>query len=119
MAQHGVNIAPVLTDDASVQDMGPGGVLNQLPSLKQSSDIARTQITSFNEYKNITADEYSAQHPNAQSDGDQLGRGETGPNSTVGTLTDEQKKDLLLYSSGNKFKPGMGYNNLDFPEQHW
>ena len=98
MAQHGTPIAPILTDEASVQDMGPGGVLNQLPSLKSSSDVQRTQITSFNEYKNVNNQEYSAQHPNAQSDGDQMGRGETGPNSTVGTLTDEQKTcDYINY----------------------
>ena len=33
---HAQVISPVLTDPSSVQDMGPGGVLNQLPGLKNN-----------------------------------------------------------------------------------
>ena len=65
---------------------------------------------------------YSAQHPAAQHDGDEHGRGETGPNSGVGTIIDEQRKDVLLYSSGNKYSPGnagSNYYNYTFGEQYW
>ena len=116
-------IAPVLTDAHSVQELNPNGgaVTNQEPSLKVTGDITRTQITSFNEYKNVPNQEYSAQHPNAQHDGDDHGRGEVGPGQGVGTLIDEQRKNVLLYSSGNKYKPGSGnnYYNFSFGEQYW
>ena len=114
---HGQVISPVLTDNASVQDMGPGGVLNQLPSLKQTADTERLKLTVLNEYKDNNNDRYSAQHVNALSDMDEHGRGET--NNQVGTKTDILTKNQLLYSSGNKYKPGMGYNNNNYPEQHW
>ncbi len=63
-------ISPVLTDNASVQDMGPGGVLNQLPSLKATADTERTKLTVLNDYKDTNADRYGTGHPNALSDGD-------------------------------------------------
>jgi len=110
-------ISPILTDSGSVQDMGPGGVLNQLPSLKQTADNVRTQLTVLNDYKDNNNDRYNAQHPNALSDMDEKGRGET--NNQVGTKTDILTKNTLLYSSGNKYKPGMGYYNNNYPEQHW
>jgi hypothetical protein len=120
---NGQSIAPVLTDAGSVQELNPNGgaVTNQEPSLKVTGDITRAQITSFNEYKNVPNQEYSAQHPNAQSDGDDEGRGETGPGQGVGTIIDEQRKDVLLYSSGNKYQPGAGnnYYNFSFGEQYW
>jgi len=116
-------VAPVLTDANSVQELNPNGgaVTNQEPSLKVTGNIQRLNLTSFNEYKNVPNQDYSAQHPNAQSDGDDHGRGETSPNSGVGTLIDEQRKDVLLYSSGNKYKPGSGnnYYNFSFGEQYW
>ena len=40
MAQ-GQKISPILTDNSSVQDFGPGGLLNQLPSLKETADTIR------------------------------------------------------------------------------
>ena len=117
-------IAPILTDEASVQELNPNGgaVTNQLPSLKVESTIQRASITSFNEFKNVPNQGYSAQNPAAQSDGDDHGRGETGPNSGVGTIIDEQRKDVLLYSSGNKYSPGSAgnnYYNFSFGEQYW
>jgi hypothetical protein len=118
---NGQLIAPVLTDADSVQELNPNGgaVTNQEPSLKVTGGIVRSQITSFNEYKNVNGQQYSAQHPNAQSDGDELGRGETTPGGGVGTLTDSQRKNVLLYSSGNKYKPGNNYYSYSFGEQYW
>ena len=110
-------ISPVLTDNASVQDMGPGGVLNQLPSLKQTADVERLKLTVLNDHKDNDNDRYSAQHVNALSDMDEHGRGEN--NNQVGTKTDIMTKNTLVYSSGNKYKPGMGYYNKNYPEQHW
>jgi hypothetical protein len=112
-------ISPVLTDNDSVQDLGPGGVLNQLPSLKQTAESVRTQITSFNEYKDNDGKRYDITHPNAKSDGDEKGRGELSPNGGVGTKIDKMTKNTLLYSSGNKFKPGKNYYNFTFGEQYW
>lgn len=110
-------ISPILTDAGSVMDMGPGGVLNQLPSLKATADAERLKLTVLNDYKDTNADRYSATHPNALSDGDEQGRGES--SNQVGTKKDQLTKNQLLYSSGNKYKPGMGYDNNNFPEQHW
>lgn len=115
---HGTPISPVLTDNTSVQDMGPAGVLNQLPSLKTTAEVNRLQITSFNEYKPVNGQMYGAGHPNAQSDGDEHGRGETTPAGGVGTKTDKMTKNTLLYSSGNKFKPGKGYNGINYSEEY-
>lgn len=120
---NGQSIAPILTDANSVQDLNPNGgaVTNQEPSLKQTADAQRASVTSFNEYKNIPNQEYSAQHPNAQSDGDDEGRGETGPGQGVGTSDDIASKNSLLYNSGNKYKPGNGnnYYNFSYVEQYW
>lgn len=110
-------ISPILTDANSVQDMGPGGVLNQLPSLKVTAESQRTSLTLLNDYKDTTTSRYSAQHPDALSDGDAKGRGESG--YQVGSITDQVEKNTLLYSSGNKYKPGMGYDNFNYPEQYW
>jgi hypothetical protein len=114
-------IAPILTDANSVQELNPNGgaVTNQEPSLKVTGEHVRSQITSFNVYNITPTNNYSAQHPNAQSDGDDYGRGETGPGSGVGNLIDEQRKDVLLYSSGNKYKPGTNYYSYNFGEQYW
>lgn len=118
---NGQSISPVLTDNGSIQDLNPngGGVLNQLPSLKVQGEITRGQITSFNEYKDDNGNRYDVTHPNAQSDGDEEGRGEQNPNGGVGTLTDIQRKMALLYSSGNKFNPSGGYYSFNFGEQYW
>ena len=99
---NGVSIGPVGTTSADVQDMGPGAVTNQLPSLKATADAQRAQITSFNEFKNVPNQGYSAQHPAAQSDGDDEGKGDAG-NSTVGNSVDILTKNVLVYSSGNKY----------------
>ena len=115
---NGVSISPVGTNPEDVQDMGPGAVTNQLPSLKATAEMVRGNITSFNEYKNVDNQGYGPQHPNAQSDGDDEGRGDAG-NSSVGNSDDTLVKTTLLYNSGNKYKPGGGYNNRDFPEQYW
>ena len=108
-------IAPILTDEASVQELNPNGgaVTNQLPSLKVEGNIQRTSILSFNEFKNVPNQGYDAQNPAAQSDGDDHGRGETGPNSGVGTIIDEQRKDLLLGGSGSN------YYTYTYGEQYW
>jgi len=114
-------IAPVLTDSSNVDELNPngGGVLNQLPSLKQVSDSQRTNLTTFNEYRDSTGNRYGNTHPNAQSDGDEFGRGEVSPNAGVGTLTDKLRKDTLLYNSGNKYAPGSGYYNFLYAEEYW
>lgn len=114
---NGQLISPVLTDTNSVQDMGPGGVLNQLPSLKATGDMERLKLTVLNEFKDNPNDQYSSTHPSAISDGDNKGRGES--SNAVGTKIDQLTKNALLYSSGNKYKPGGGYNNKNFPEEHW
>lgn len=115
------SIAPVLTDVNSVDELNPNGgaVTNQEPSLKATGDLRRTQLTTFNVYNNTPTNYYSAQHPNAQSDGDKYGRGEVAPGSGVGTLEDVQRKQILLYQSGNKYKPGTNYYNFNFGEQYW
>jgi len=110
-------ISTVLTDAASVQDFGPGGILNQLPGLKATGDVQRLNLTVLNDYKDTNADRYGALHPNAVSDGDGRGRGEN--SNQVGDSTDQLTKNQLLYSSGNKYKPGSGYDNFNYPEQHW
>jgi hypothetical protein len=100
--------------------MGP---LDQLPSLKATSEIVRGENLRFNEYKNIDNGGYSPQHPNAQSDGDEHGRGEVGANQGVGSSIDKERKNALIYGSGiglsNKFKPGKGYYNYDYAEEYW
>ena len=115
---NGVSIAPIGTTEGDVQDMGPGAVTNQLPSLKDTADAVRASITSFNEFKNVPNQGYSAQHAAAQSDGDDEGRGDAG-NSTVGTSDDIAAKNQLLYSVGNKYKPNAGYNSNNPGEQYW
>jgi hypothetical protein len=121
MAHNGTPISPVLTDNGSVEELNPngGGVLNQLPSLKAQGEVSRTQLTTFNDYRNSTGNQYGATHENAQSDGDEHGRGETNPNGGVGTKTDKIKKTQLLYSSGNKYSPVGGYYSFTFGEQYW
>lgn len=110
-------ISPILTDAGSVQDFGPGGVLNQLPGLKKTGEVERLKLTVLNDYKDNDNDRYSAQHINALSDMDDHGRGEN--DNKIGTKTDQTEKNKLLYSSGNKYKPGMGYDNFNYPEQYW
>ena len=115
---NGVSIAPVGTTEGDVQDMGPGAVTNELPSLKETANAVRASITSFNEFKNVPNQGYSPQHPAAQSDGDDEGRGDAG-NNTVGNSVDIKKKNELVYSSGNKYKPNKGYDGHNPGEQYW
>jgi hypothetical protein len=116
---NGQVISPILTDNASVEELNPNGagVLNQLPSLKQTGEVQRDTITRFNDYKDIDNQRYSVTHPNALSDGDEHGKGDN--NNQVGGLTDIRTKNTLLYQSGNKFKPNKGYYGYDYPEQYW
>lgn len=116
---NGQSISPILTDNDSVQDLGPGGLLNQLPSVKQTAEAIRTQNLVFNYYNDSSGNRYDSTHPNAQSDGDDYGRGETSPGQGVGTRIDQLKKDTLLYSSGNKYKPGTGYYGINYSEEYW
>ena len=88
---NGQKISPILTDDASVEDLGPGGLLN--------------------------GNRYSSVHPDATSDGDNAGRGDVG--NGVGTNNDQMELKKLLYSSGNKYKPGSGYFNIDYIQEYW
>ena len=88
MAQ-GQKISPILTDNASVEDFGPGGLLNQLPSLKETAETIRKDNVKFNEYKDVDTQRYESTHPNAISDGDEYGRGDAGKG--VGTRTDKEK----------------------------
>lgn len=110
-------ISGINTTNNDVDDRGPGGINNQLPSLKQTAEQVRSQITSFNIYKDVPTQQYSPQHPDALSDGDSYGRGEN--SNTVGNIDDIHKKNELLYNSGNKYKPGQGYNNINPGEQYW
>lgn len=116
---NGQQISPILTDAASVQELNPdgGGVTNQLPTLKQTGEVVRQQSLTFNTYTDTNGNRYSATHPNAQSDGDEYGRGDV--SNSVGTKTDKIVKNSLLYSSGNKYNPVGGYYNFDFGEQYW
>lgn len=116
---NGQQISPVLTDAASVQELNPngGGVTNQLPTLKQTGEIVRLQSLVFNTYVDSDGNRYGVSHPNAQSDGDEFGRGDYG--SGVGTKIDKITKTNLLYSSGNKYNPVNGYYNFNFGEQYW
>ncbi len=116
---HGQVISPVLTDAQSVEELNPngGGVTNQLPSLKQVGDTVRLQNLTLNYYRDADGNRYNTSHPNALSDGDDHGRGET--NSGVGTKIDKITKNTLLYSSGNKYKPNNGYYNFDYNEEYW
>jgi len=114
---HGQQISPILTDNASVEDLGPGGLLNELPSLKKTAESVRKDNIKFNQYVDIDNQRYSSTHADALSDGDEHGRGEG--NKGVGTKTDQQRKEILLYSSGNKYKPGYGYYNINYNEEHW
>lgn len=116
---HGQIISPILTDNASVEELNPNGagVLNQLLSLKQTGELERDKITRFNDYKDIDNQRYTASHPGALSDGDEHGKGEN--DRKVGGLTDINKKNELLYSSGNKYKPNKGYYGINYPEQYW
>ena len=92
----------------------------RIPASEQLRTVAVAEregkLIPINEYK-PTSFEYGASNPNALSDGDEKGRGEN--SNKVGTKKDQLTKNTLLYSSGNKYKPGMGYNNKNFPEQHW
>lgn len=112
-------ISPVLTDAASVEELNPngGGVLNQLPSLKEVGNTVRLQNLSFNFYKDVNEQRYGVTHPNSQSDGDNYGRGDV--IGQVGTKIDQLEKQVLLYSSGNKYAPGSGYYNNNYNEQYW
>lgn len=112
-------ISPILTDIGSVEELNPngGGVLNQLPSLKDTGDAVRLQNIVFNFYNDSTGNRYNATHPNAQSDNDNYGRGDV--QNQVGTNIDSTVKDTLLYSSGNKYAPGTGYFNYNGGEQYW
>jgi hypothetical protein len=116
---NGQVISPILTDNDSVQDLGAGGVLNQLPSLKQTAETIRTQNLVFNYYKDSNGNRYDSTHPNSQSDGDDRGRGEVSAGQGVGTRIDQHKKNTLLYTSGNKFKPGNGYYGINYSEEYW
>jgi len=121
MAHKGTSISPVLTNNSSVEELNPngGGVLNQLPSLKQTAESQRGEITRFNEYKDIDNQGYGSTHVNALSTGDEHGRGENA--KSVGTSLDKALVKDLLYSSGNKYKPGnnSGYYTYNYPQQYW
>tara|TARA_R110002110_G_scaffold75072_2_gene198523 strand:+ start:13727 stop:14077 length:351 start_codon:yes stop_codon:yes gene_type:complete len=114
---NGQKISPILTDDASVEDLGPGGLLNELPSLKETADRQRKFNTKFNDYADLSGNRYSSVHPDATSDGDNAGRGDAG--NGVGTNNDQMELKKLLYSSGNKYKPGSGYFNIDYIQEYW
>jgi hypothetical protein len=121
MAHRGTAISPILTDNGSVEELNPngGGVLNQLPSLKQTAETRRAEITRFNEYKTGENQGYGPTHANSMSDGDEHGRGEN--SGGVGTSIDKAEFKTLMFSSGNKYKPGnsSGYYTYDYPEQYW
>jgi hypothetical protein len=61
-----------------------------------------------NQYKNTA--QYNATHPNAQSDGDELGKGDKG--GTIGGATDIRQREYLLaknfYGKNNPYDASKG-----------
>ena len=75
-------------------------------TLTQIADHERNVLMSSNEYDGSPSDEYGVSHPNALSDGDEAGKGQT---STVGSKTDILARQTLL--NFNSYSAGTEYNS--------
>lgn len=73
-------------------------------TLTQIADQQRAALMSSNEYDGSVTDEYNSSHPNALSDGDNAGKGQT---NTVGSQTDIVTRQSLLgfntYNSSDEY----------------
>lgn len=73
-------------------------------TLTQIADQQRAALMSSNEYDGSITDEYNSSHPNALSDGDNAGKGQT---NTVGSQTDIVTRQSLLgfntYNSSDEY----------------
>jgi|SaaInl5LU_22_DNA_1037371.scaffolds.fasta_scaffold03276_12 hypothetical protein len=74
--------------------------------LTQIADAQRAALMSSNEYDGTLSDEYGTNHPNAMSDGDDKGKGDTG---TVGSQTDILSRQNL--TSANTYNPSNAYGS--------
>mgnify|MGYP006280617889 CR=1 FL=1 len=72
--------------------------------LENSEQFRKQQIARNNYTKN---DEYSGTHPDALSDGDELGKGEK--NGSIGSQTDIQKRKEL--KTKNRYSYDKPYND--------
>ena len=75
-------------------------------TLTQIADQQRAALMSSNEYDGSATDEYNSSHPNALSDGDNAGKGQT---ATVGSQTDILTRQSLL--SFNTYNQSSGYDS--------
>lgn len=74
--------------------------------LSQIADQQRAALMSSNEYDGSPSDEYGSSHPNALSDGDEAGKGQT---NTVGNKTDILTRQSLL--AFNSYNASSEYNS--------
>lgn len=82
----------------------------QITAAEISREVATkeyTKLTAANEYK-PGSEEYSAQHKNALSDGDDKGKGQT---NTIGSKIDIAERNKL--TTMNLFGPNKPYTNPD------
>lgn len=77
-------------------------------TLKQIADVSRPENIAKNIYNEGNA--YNVNHPNAVSDGDAKGRGDSG-NGVIGTSIDIAKRNALLAS--NRYSASNPYRIID------
>jgi hypothetical protein len=77
---------------------------NSAQILSKIADQERIALMKTNEYDGSPGDEYGSSHPNALSDGDDKGKGET---NSVGTKTDILNRNANVgfnqFNSGNTY----------------
>ena len=76
-------------------------------TLTQIAEQQRNALMSSNNYDGSPSDEYGSSHPNALSDGDEPGKGDTG---TIGGTTDILTR--TNNTSSNQFGPTNEYPNF-------
>lgn len=74
--------------------------------LTKIADQERAKLMASNEYDGSPSDEYGSSHPNALSDGDEAGKGET---NSVGSKTDILTRQSLL--TFNTYNSNDGYGS--------
>lgn len=74
--------------------------------LSQIADQQRAALMASNEYDGSPGDEYGSSHPNALSDGDEAGKGQT---NTIGSQTDILTRQSLL--GFNTYNASSEYNS--------
>lgn len=74
--------------------------------LSKIADQERAKLMASNEYDGSPSDEYGSSHPNALSDGDEAGKGQT---NTVGSKTDILTRQNLL--NFNTYNNANGYDS--------